>query len=111
MSWTPDQERRLKEMYEANTPARAIAKQLGKSMSAVYQKAWRLGLGDPERQQVSVKRRPDDTPAGYAMGAAARSQHKPCICPARDPIYAAWWKAGWHDKDIALGNSVIKGAA
>lgn len=105
MSWTVEQEQKLAEMYASNTPVRVIAKLLGKSNKSIYQKAWRLNLGDPERQQIAVKRRRVE-PA-YAKGKEARRQGRAISIPDGNPVERSWWLAGWHDKDMELGHSVI----
>lgn len=112
--WTPEQEQQLKEMYNGQTPASVIAKLLGITKRQVYDKAYRMGLSDVQNKQaLSVKRTPQNRyEAAYRSGERRREKGRTKDAPAMyDSVQRAYWLAGWHDKDMELGNSVIAGRA
>ena len=43
-------------------------------------------------------------PAAYHRGKQARQECRDLSpCPELDGVKAAWWRAGWHDQDMAYG--------
>lgn len=45
----------------------------------------------------------------YRRGGEARSQARPMTASPHLSTYGAWYAAGWHDRDIDLGVSVLEG--
>lgn len=113
MKWTEEQKQALSDYYASETPVAAIAKLMGRSKNSVYCKAAALGISDVERSQIQAYRRNREQlyQAAYRRGAEARRKAHGKAPPSR---YAAderaWWLAGFHDKDMELGVSVIREA-
>lgn len=85
-------------MNYADKGPKVCAEYLGRSIPAVHNKAAKLGL--------TVRSVPEDTPPEYGKGRMARQSGLSVdSCPYSAGRYAAWWRAGWHDEDIASGNS------
>lgn len=114
MTWTAEQEAELRTMYGEGVPASAIAKMLGKSKSAVYSKAERMGIADVQnKQQMAASRTLDHLyQSAYRSGYRRREKGRTKSPPAKyEPAMRAWWLAGFHDADMELGVSVLEGAA
>ncbi len=115
MKWTAEQEQQLREMYEADTPASVIAKIMGRTVGAIYRRASVLGIGDPSRKQRAAKRtssRQESFNLAYKLGMQSRDRIRAKSPPSGySPAARAWWLAGWHDRDMELGVSVLEGAA
>lgn len=108
--WTQDQEAKLRQMYDADTPASVIAKMLGRTTRAIYKRASVMGLTDPERSQHAAKaQRREGSSEAYRRGQERRHRGGCKVVPSGlTPAMASWWLAGWHDKDMEMGNSVIE---
>ena len=73
------------------------AEYLGRSLPSVHSKAQKLGL--------VVKEQPVDTPPAYGKGRIARKNGLSVdACPYSAGRDAAWWRAGYHDLDMEMGN-------
>ncbi|MGK0545375.1 hypothetical protein ACSEE7_07705 [Halomonas cupida] len=113
-AWTEEEEQKLREMYEEFTPVPVIAALLKRSRASIEGKAAGLGIRDVERRQFNRAHPLRSDPwHQYRKGRHARDQKEGCHAPPNlSPHLVAWFKAGWHDRDIELGHSVIaEGAA
>lgn len=107
INWTARDERQLREMYDAGTPASVIGKLLGRSTRAIYKRVSVLGLSSPERTQERGRERSNAD--AYHRGREARANRRAKVTPhGLGRVEQAFWLAGWHDRDIELGFSVIK---
>lgn len=57
--WTPDDERRLRELAAENTPTRVIGLKLGRTEAAVFAHASRIGVSLKPVNQSPFSRRED----------------------------------------------------
>ncbi len=60
-AWTPADDARLRELAGENTPTRVIGLKLGRTASAVYSHASKLGVSLKPTNQSPFSRRADDT--------------------------------------------------
>jgi hypothetical protein len=59
-AWTPEDDDRLRELTSENTPTRVIGLKLGRTASAIYSHASKLGVSLKPTNQSPFSRREDD---------------------------------------------------
>lgn len=108
--WTTPAVRTLREMAAEGASTRMIAESMGRTRKSVKNMASRLGV------KLESNRSRESTPAqrrwrAMRAGGWARLRGQAIdSCPANlDWQCRCSWKAGWHDQDMAMGNSVIAG--
>lgn len=106
MRWTDEANATLEELYTNDVPVSVIADRFKCSLRAVYSQAHRLGLSEKSRQQRAVKSI-DQRHRAYNNGRKRRSDNGTKNPPMEDAVLRAWFLAGWHDKDIEMGVSVL----
>lgn len=110
-AWTQEDIEKLAGMYDSDTPSSVMAKLLGRSQSAINRQLWRQGLTDPTKRQKAAKAQ-DRTHLAYTAGRERRRKGGAKIPPSSlSAPQRAWFMAGWHDKDMELGVSILEDAA
>lgn len=107
--WTAEDDATLCEMYANRKPRAAIARRLGRTVEAVYRRAYQLDVTDRGYQAVAVVNATAPSRAYSSGGAARRHGHAITSCTLDNPAMRSWWLAGYHDADMAMGNRVTAG--
>lgn len=104
--WSGKDTRVLKEMLNSYHDYGAVADALGRSVASVKIKAQAVGVRAKVKQPRTYG---EKRHSAYRSGQAARKHGKDLSeCPRLESFGLQMaWKAGWHDRDIEYGNSVI----